>query len=366
MQITLSPSERLVEVSHDKIIWSGRIDDHIPGSRTLIFPYSGATFKFSASYVKLLVRCHVTAGDDREAALGVVLDGVEKTQTKLVLEHTDEVQCLTLAENLDSREHTLFLFKRADDFYEAEILGFIMPENAILLPAPKQPRKCIEFYGDSVTAGELSEAVRYIRQKDPEHHGEYSNSYYSYAAITARLLNARVNLIAQGGISLQDGTGYFFRQPDTIGMRSVYDKLRLNPELGEQTPWDFARFTPSVVVVAIGQNDAWPEDFMRDDPQGEKARRWKEDYRSFILSLREKYPDATIILSTTILNHSPRWDRAIGLVCAELQATDPKLYHFLYNYNGRGTPGHIRIPEAETMALELRAFINGLGTEVWR
>ena len=32
-------------------------------------------------------------------------------------------------------------------------------------------------------------------------------------------------------------------------------------------------------------------------------------------------------------------------------------HHFLYRRNGAGTPGHIRIPEAEEMAEELAGYI---------
>ena len=34
--------------------------------------------------------------------------------------------------------------------------------------------------------------------------------------------------------------------------------------------------------------------------------------------------------------------------------------------NGKGTPGHIRIPEAEQMSDELVAFINRLGEKIWK
>ena len=85
-----------------------------------------------------------------------------------------------------------------------------------------------------------------------------------------------------------------------------------------------------------------------------------------VRSLRAKYPKAYIILSTTILNHAPQWDRAIGQVAVTLQSEgDDRIYHLIYSRNGRGTPGHLRIPEAEEMAIELRAFINSIGPQVW-
>ena len=49
------------------------------------------------------------------------------------------------------------------------------------------------MYGDSVSAGEVSEAVEYTGKPDPEHNGQYSNSWYSYAWMTARRLDAEIH-----------------------------------------------------------------------------------------------------------------------------------------------------------------------------
>ena len=75
----------------------------------------------------------------------------------------------------------------------------------------------MEVFGDSVSCGEVSEALEYVGKPDPEHDGEYSNSWYSYAWMTARMLNAQIHDIAQGGIALLDGQGWF-HEPDQIGM----------------------------------------------------------------------------------------------------------------------------------------------------
>ena len=93
------------------------------------------------------------------------------------------------------------------------------------------------------------------------------------------------------------------------------------------------------------------------------AMNWRAHYAAFIRRLRARYPNATIILATTILNHDANWDRAIDAVCREL--ADDRIHHFLYSNNGRGTPGHIRRPEAEKMAEELSAYIESLGEEIW-
>lgn len=55
----------------------------------------------------------------------------------------------------------------------------------------------------------------------------------------------------------------------------------------------------------------------------------------------------------------------LWLVCCLPVVTIGAVHHFLYSNNGRGTPGHIRRPEAEKMAEELSAYIESLGEEIW-
>ena len=137
------------------------------------------------------------------------------------------------------------------------------------------PERRIEVYGDSVTCGERCEAACYVGQADPEVDlSPYSNAWYSYAAITARNLGAQAHLVSQGGTTLLDGIGWF-HAPDYIGMESIWDKSVYNTQLGGTSPWDFAQYTPHVVVVALGQNDAHPRDFMADDYDGEEATHWR-------------------------------------------------------------------------------------------
>ena len=177
--------------------------------------------------------------------------------------------------------------------------------------------------------------------------------------MTARKLNAQIHDIAQGGVALLDDTGWF-AWPEYKGMLSMYDKIEYHPDLGVQKRWDFKNYIPQVVVVAIGQNDANPQNVMAEDYDGERAVYWRMAYADFIGKLRLRYPEAHIILATTILNHDAAWDKAIDEVCEKLRKTDEKIHHFLYTNNGCGTHGHIRISEAEKMSDELAAFIESL------
>ena len=115
--------------------------------------------------------------------------------------------------------------------------------------------------------------------------------------------------------------------------------------------------------MAIGQNDSHPDDYMKDNPDGERASYWKYKYRKLVENIRGKYPKALIVLTTTILEHDKNLDMAIEEVCQSLR--DGRVRHFMYSQNGSGTPGHIRVPEAERMAEELTSYINNLDIPVW-
>ena len=151
-----------------------------------------------------------------------------------------------------------------------------------------------------------------------------------------------------------DKTGWF-HEPDAIGMEAIWDKLHYEPKLGESIPWDFSEYTPDAVIVAIGQNDSHPEDYMKEDIDCERSCLWRNKYRKFLEKLRGQYPEAYIICCTTLLCHDRAWDVSIGRVCEEMH--DKRIGHYTFHRNGKGTPGHLRIGEAEEMAEELASYM---------
>lgn len=351
----LSNCSKRISPADPMLQYMGRIDFSNPDAPVFAYPCTNVKIRFRGTAIHLdLTNLH----SYYENAVGVILDGVQR---KIVLSDSRREQ-IPIGEDLPDEVHELMVFKRMDACHHFVFHGFLLPEDAQVLPLPEKPRRRMEFYGDSVTAGEVCELEDYCGKADPPHNGQYSNSFYSYAWITARRLNAQIHDVAQGGIALLKGTGYYCA-PERIGMEQMYDKIQSNPNIEPPKPWNFAEYTPHVVVVAIGQNDNHPADFMEQGIENEKALHWRARYLAFIRRLRGLYPNATIILSTTILNHCQNWDLAIDAVWREL--ADPKIHHFLYSNNGCGTPGHIRASEAENMARELSTFIESLGEEIW-
>ncbi|MDO5292872.1 MAG: GDSL-type esterase/lipase family protein [bacterium] len=345
----------LIQPDHKLLQYSGRIDFDNPKAPVFIYPSSYVKMNFTSNTLKVVVENHRDCWNNY---LGYFLDG---EQGRILLPEKGRAEIEIPIPN-KKVAHELLLFKRQDSCHIFNFYGFIIDDAGCLYKLAKKPERRIEVYGDSVSAGEVSEAVSYVGKEDPEHNGQYSNSWYSYSWMTARKLNAQLHNVSQGGIALLEKTGWF-GQPEYIGLEDTYDKIEYNPALSELKPWDFSLYRPHVVIVAIGQNDSHPVDYMAEEPEGEKAKNWKEHYKSFLEALREKYPEALIITATTILCHDSAWDDAIEEVCQSIG--DSKLHHFLYTRNGCGTPGHIRIPEADEMSDELSAYIESFGEAIW-
>lgn len=336
------------------LVYSGRIDWRDRQAPVFIFP---------CSFVRLRIRgkhLYVKVCNRREYwdnYLGILSDG---SQYSLRLPEDGEAFIQIPLDDLRT-EHEVTVFKRQDGCHSVAVLGFRTDDEAEILPGEPLPTRKIEFYGDSVSAGEVSEAVSFVGRPDPPHQGEYSNSWYSYAWKTARKLHADIHDIAQGGIALLDGTGWY-HEPDSQGMLSVWDKTAYNSRIGDVTAWDFSSWIPDAAVLAIGQNDSHPADFMTEDPNGRQAGIWREGYVQMLRNLRSVYPAVPVVCITTLLQHSAAWDLAIDQAISEYrkESGDHQVYRYLFRRNGRATPGHLRIPEAEEMAAELSSFLRPL------
>ncbi len=253
--------------NHEYLQYCGRIDFDDPMAPVMVFPCSFVRMKFTGNTLKVALKNKQAYWDNY---MGYILDG-EQGRFLLPLE---EMCHMEIPVEKEKEEHEILLFKRMDSCHTVTFFGFSIGEGEHILELPPLPDRKIEVYGDSVSAGEVSEAVEFAGKEDPEHNGEYSNSWYSYAWLAARKLGAQIHDIAQGGIALMNNTGWFC-EPDYIGMECVYDKISYHPDLGEIKKWDFKRYTPHVVILAIGQNDSHPVDFMKENPRGDMAEKWR-------------------------------------------------------------------------------------------
>ena len=345
MCYTIEEGKKFVPADSDCFQYMGRIDYEDPKRPVLIFPATKIETVFTGTSVGMVLKnieiqwfCY----------FGAIIDGVQQV---IELKNGSGDELYMLAEGPEDKEHTLVLFKRMAAAYYAEFAGIVVDEGATLRnPEHKYDYK-LEVYGDSVSAGEVTEALYYEGQCDPGHHSQYDNSYFAYPSILARKLNAELHDIAQGGIALLDDTGYFCAE-NLKGMVSCYDKMQYSPQKPTKQ-WDFTRYTPDCVIIAIGQNDSAP------DPEAIKRpdyrRMWKDKYIEMLSDLMEKYPKAEFVLILTALRHDKTWDDAVDEVANEVNS--PRVRHFLFSRNGDVTNGHPRATEQTEMAEELYVFL---------
>lgn len=344
MAYTIPENKKLIPADSDAFQYVGRIDFDDPKRPVLIWPYSYIDTVFTGTSVGMIIR-NIRMQD--HTYMGAQVDGRMVT---LDLGDDAEDKLWMLAEDLEDTEHTLRIYKRMAAANYIEFTGIVVDEGAqVRNPEHKYDYK-LEVYGDSVTAGEVTEALGYEGQCDPAHHSQFDNSHFSYAAMLARKLNAEAHIMGQGGISLFDGTGYFCADQLT-GMLSCYDKMEYSP-YKPRKDWDFSRFTPDAVIVAIGQNDAHPDPDAIKRP--DYRRKWKDAYIGMLNDLRGKYPKAKFVLILTVLGHDPTWDEALDEIVAEMAT--PDVTHYTFERCGRGTNGHPRATEQEEMAGELYRY----------
>ena len=255
-----------------------------------------------------------------------------------------------LASNLSSGKHTLKLVKLTECTHgKTWFYGFSIDGNGKLLPAKQPRKKKMEFYGNSITSGFSLEDVN-----SDSGNPKYFNNYYTYAAITARNFNADYHCISKSGIGLM--LSWF-----PIIMPEMYD--RIDPE-DSIHKWDFTKYTPDIVVIKILQNDSWlihnPEHAQFKARFGNTAP--NEDYiincyKNFLLSIRNKYPEAHIICALGGMDATKEnavWPTYIKK--ATTQLNDSKIYTLFFPYTGIKT--HPKKNEHIAMATILINFIN--------
>ncbi len=238
------------------------------------------------------------------------------------------------------------LFKRTEwDKGKTWFYGFETSRRTKILAPPVPPKRKIEFFGNSITCGY---AMEDSSDKDSPH-GYFENNYLSYAAITAQYFNAQYHCTSKSGIGIL--VSWF-----PLIMPEMYDRLDATDSTSK---WNFKKYTPGVVVINLFQNDSWIVN-MPDNPQfksrfGNKAP--GEDfiinaYKNFVASIRNKYPDASIICALGNMDATRQGSSWPGYIQQAVeQLHDPKIYTHFFKY--KNTPGHPKVAGQKAMATSL-------------
>ncbi len=286
---------------------------------------------------------------DRDTAnyYNVILDNV--VIAKIHPDTTKKVYAL--ATNLPRGKHKLELFKRTEwDKGKTWFYGFQLAEGGRPLPAPAPKKRKIEFYGNSITCGYATEDT----SKNDSWFGYFENNYVSYAALTARHYDAQYSCIAKSGIGIL--LSWF-----PLIMPQLYD--RLDPT-NSTSKWNFATYTPDVVVINLMQNDSWLVNMKNHEQFKAKfgttaptASQIIAAYKRFVRTIRSRYPKSHIICALGNMDATRKgspWPGYVQAAVAQLQ--DKNIYTHFFAY--KNTPGHPKVQEQKAMADSLIQFMD--------
>lgn len=220
-------------------------------------------------------------------------------------------------------------------------LEFAGIECKDLLQLPPKPSEKIEFIGNSITCGfgaDASEIPCGKGQWYDEH-----NAYMSYGPLTARALHAQWHITAVSGIGMIHSCCNM-----KITMPQVFDNV---DQRDDSINWNFNDYIPDMVTICLGQNDGIQD-----------STTFCNVYVNFIKTIRNKYPDAIVILLT-----SPMANAALTAVLQNYLASINKflnkngyknIYHYFFKKQyHHGCDSHPDLKEQQQISEELVHFI---------
>lgn len=336
-------SQLLVKPGNKKISYMGRVNLK-EDSAAFYWPGTSATIRFTGTSIKATLKSL-----REEGYFYAIVDNNASTAFKFASGNNRKT--FSLAEDLPYGKHTLQLYKLSNNTSANIFYGFEIGGKAKAHKSPKQAKRKIEFYGNSITAGH---GVDVPEGKPDSGLPAHFNNYYTYAALTARHFKAQSSFIARSGIGIM--VSWF---PEI--MPEIYD--RLDPS-DAASKWDFLRYNPDVVVINLFQNDYW----LTNNPGHEQfkhrfgtAKPSKDfiikSYQNFVAGIRAKYPNAHIICvlgNMDATEPGSQWPGYVEQAVAGLH--DGRIHTLFFPY--KNTPGHPNKKEQQAMADELIRFID--------
>jgi lysophospholipase L1-like esterase len=329
-----------VPASDPRIQYTGRIGLNDPAGAQFFYAGSYATLSFQCTTVTLIISDEGYWNENANT-VGLIVDGGELSIHPLAkgVAH----QRIQAVSGLDDGEHTLTLVKLVgpgNGRGRITLHGATLDPGKDLLPPPPLPSRKIEAYGDSVTEGEGAACPEGTHDCGPDGF----NGWLSYANVMACHLDCQIHNIGIGGLSVLNGTGWY--ESGNTGLETTYDKL--NPTGEAKTPWDFTRYTPDLVLMALGVNDQSKGGF-NDLP------RWQATYKRIAHDIHNRHGGGALpfVFAVAPLNTLEAY-RNVAQIAADLKTEGLNTFFYRYTFEVDGHPNH---PQSARMATELTQFI---------
>lgn len=279
-------SKQVYPYNDSKITFFGRTYEDTNDQLTY-FNWTCSGFEFQFEGTKLDADLHTILVEEDGQTLypwiAVFVDDFDKPYK--MIELNQENGTYTLFDDKEPGTHNIRIVKRTEALHSKTGLSTLTAygNNAKISPLTSWRNHTIEFIGDSITCGYGNES------NNPEDGFQtpQENGWETFAAKTARKLNANFNCVSISGIGVYsnwtptDTLDSYLLMPEIYSNTDTYLDLIKNHPI---TPWNFEKFKPELIVVELGTNDL---SYLKFDFPARKPF-LKEKYIDFLKQVREK------------------------------------------------------------------------------
>lgn len=269
-EVPMVPSSMIIAAQDPRIAVIGRAATLEDGG--LQFGYPGVTLKFNIESRGALL--HIASSGD-QSYLDIIVDNGKPQAIKL----SAGLQSIPLFNDEVPTAHQINIIHRSETWHGlVTIKSLEVLDGEIKAPASLPDRRLLVL-GDSVTCGEAIE-----RTPECAKDSSWWNPRLSYGMLVAGALDAQVHLVCFGGRGLiRSWNG----KTDELNLPDFFELAIADP----QTPiaWDHSRYTPDLILSAIGTND-----FSQGIPDREA---YISAYVKLAHRLLDLYPQAKIALT---------------------------------------------------------------------
>ncbi len=299
----------------------GRFDTSDPAGPIVQWPGARVVARFVGTDVSVKLADTSTTGAEH-GEWDVIVDGALAASPLAMSAGT---KTYALATGLAPGAHTIELWRRTEAYVSStQLLGFDFGAGA-LLPPPPSPTRRIEFLGDSSMLGYGIEGAG----PNCAFTAATENEHKAYPALVAIDLGADHHDIAYSGKGVYWN---YARAADDQVFGLLYPRTLPNDQ---PSTWDFTRFDPDVVWIALGGND-WDQPNAGDPPP--PYDQFVAKYDALVGAVRAKHPAAHVVcaVATSLNDDYPVGYNAYTnvknalaqIVAARAAAGDAKIYTF--------------------------------------
>ena len=300
------------------------------------FAWTGCAIEveFSGSAISASFK---TFNTKKPIAMTAVIDGKEQ-----VIFIKPGQEDYLLAKGLKTGNHRLLLFRRSEaSFGVLQFKGLKLPQGSTLTQPQSRQRK-IHVIGDSITCGYGNEAATLKEGNTVEN----ENGYMSFAAISARRLDADLMMTCWSGKGMsRNGRD---SNDITTTMPKLFDYIL--PQ-NKKEIYQHKKFIPDLFVINLGTND-----LRKQSRAALQKEPYVKAYQAFIKRIRDYAPNAQIILAIGPMQTKPV-DTWLKEIAATTKNTEVLVFDGFQSDDEKGGHYHPSVKKDQLMAKQLTSKI---------